>query len=74
MIKKILLVDTIQKANEFVDIAQKFSEDITVERGKYVVDGKSLLGVLSLNLSLPIGVCISDSDEDISKELDKFSI
>lgn len=74
MIKKILLVDTIQKAKEFVDIAQKFSEDITVERGKYVVDGKSLLGVLSLNLSLPIGVYMSDSDEEISKELDKFSI
>lgn len=74
MIKKILLVDTIQKAKEFVDIAQKFSEDVTVERGKYVVDGKSLLGVLSLNLSLPIGVCISDFDEDVSKELDKFSI
>ena len=38
----------------------KFETDIDLESGKYVVDAKSILGILSLNLSYPLDVVVHD--------------
>ena len=36
--------------NKFVKICEKYSEEIDVSAGRYIVNGKSILGLLSLNL------------------------
>lgn len=47
----------------FVELARNVDGDINVAHDKYVVDGKSLLGLMSLDLSKPIKVTvISDND------------
>ena len=74
MIQKILLIDTMQKVKDFAGITQQFAEEVTVTRGKYVVDGKSLLGLYSLNLSLPITVIYHDIDEEKGKQFSLFEI
>ena len=47
-----------KKVKEFVDIASHYAGKIKVSSGKYVVDGKSIMGMFSLelrdNLSLEI--------------------
>lgn len=60
-------INTIEKAKEFVSICSKYHNgDILVKQNKYAVDGKSILGIFSLNLVEPVKV-IMDSKNDNSK-------
>jgi len=44
-------IENISDLYLFVDKASQIDGDIIVKRGKFAVDGKSLLGVLSLDMS-----------------------
>lgn len=58
---------TIQDVKDFVEISSKYDDsDIVVKQGRYKVNGKSILGIFSLNLLEPVKVII-DSDYDNSK-------
>lgn len=60
-------INTIERAKEFVSICSKYHDgDILVKQNKYAVDGKSILGIFSLNLVEPVKV-IMDSENDNSK-------
>lgn len=48
--KEYVRIKGIERAKEFVAKAMPVVGDIVVTRGKFAVDGKSLLGVLSLDL------------------------
>lgn len=69
---------TVRDVTELSQISATFPRnvEIDVSHGKYEVDGKSLLGLLSLNLSEPVTVTISDSYEleDKIKEFDKWVV
>lgn len=47
-------INTIDNLKQFAEMAYKILDDITVYQGKYVIDGKSILGLMSLNLNSPI--------------------
>lgn len=44
--------------NKFVKICERYSEEIDVSAGRYIVNGKSILGILSLNLLDDVTVTI----------------
>ena len=56
-----------QNVKAFVNIANRYPYDIDLRVGRHVVDGKSILGIFSLDLSKPIDLNIyADGDiEDI---------
>lgn len=49
-------VYSIPDVSTFVAKAIKVDDDITVKQGRYVIDGKSLMGVFSLDLTREIVV------------------
>lgn len=49
-------------ARKFINEASKFISDIDVIKGRYVIDGKSAMGIFTLDLSKPIDVEIHSSD------------
>lgn len=50
---------TIQDVKDFVEVSSKYYDcEIIVKQGKYSVDGKSILGIFSLNLLEPVTVII----------------
>ena len=54
-----------ENVKTFVNIANRYPYDIDLRVGRHVVDGKSILGIFSLDLSKPIELCIhSDEDAD----------
>lgn len=58
---------TIQDVKDFVKISGKYYDgNIVIEQDRYRVDGKSILGIFSLNLLEPVEVII-DSGDDNSK-------
>lgn len=71
---KILLND-IDKVKAFVAIVTKFDCDFDLTAGRYVIDAKSMMGIFSLDLKLPLNLTIhSDDTEEILKELDAFLV
>ncbi len=60
-------LNSISDAKDFVNICSKYHDsEIDVKQGRHVVDGKSILGIFSLNLLEPVKVII-DSEKDSSK-------
>lgn len=72
-----ILLDKIDKVKEFVHIAESVPEDVTVVSGRYVIDGKSIMGILSLNLLEPVTVDVLTSNTDLKiqffKRLETFA-
>lgn len=59
-------INTIEKAKEFASICSKYNdEDIIVKQNRYVVDGKSILGIFSLNLLEPVKVIIDSENDNV---------
>lgn len=55
---------TIKDVNDFVSVCMQYSDgEIDVKQGRQIIDGRSILGIFSLNLLEPLKV-IFDSDND----------
>ena len=65
---KLALAEDIKK---FVNEARTFTSDINGRSGNYVVDGKSILGLFSINTSNPIEIELVSSDLE---EIEKFNV
>ena len=66
-----ILLNKIEDINKFLKITSSYEGDINVYKGMHIVDGKSLLGIMSLDLSRPVEVAIitnNESEEDKFKE------
>lgn len=68
-----LLINSIEKVKRFVNINTNLLGDIDVCSGKYVIDGKSIMGCFSLDLSKELDVVITaDSTEDIDHIIEEY--
>lgn len=54
---------SIKSVKEFVNITNNFIGDVTLKSDRYVVDGKSIMGIFSLDLSKPIEVEITPAEK-----------
>lgn len=63
--KKTILIDTIPKVKDFVQQTAKFMYEVKVSSGNYTVDGKSLMGLLSLDLGKPVAVEYEEDDAEL---------
>ena len=70
--KKIML-PTVADAKEFVQMASKCDFDIDVFYNRVVIDAKSILGVLSLDLTRELTVSMNGDNEEYEEYLDKLA-
>ena len=63
-------LNSIAKVNKFVNEMTKFESDIDIISGRYICDSKSVMGVLSYDLSKPVDVQIHS---DTIKEIIRFN-
>ena len=61
--------NTFDKVNEFVKITTALESDIFVKSGRYVVDGKSIMGLYSLDLSKTLELEMIEKAEGESEKL-----
>lgn len=59
---------------KFVNKCSMFEDDVILSSGKYVVNGKSLLGVLSLDLSKLIDIEIDTDDISIKHVFAEYMV
>lgn len=57
-------LNTIADVQNFVNVVNSIQGDIDLTSGRYTVDGKSIMGIFSLNLLDPIKVTAQTADYD----------
>ncbi len=68
-------LSTIADVRDFVNIVAKSETDIDLASGRYVVDGKSIMGIFSLDLLSPIKLTAhSDDTDELFEALDRFIV
>lgn len=74
MIEKKIFFKTLDDVKKFVSVVSTKTYDIELLSGKYVVNAKSVMGVLSLDLTSPITmIANTDNDDSLLKEIEAFS-
>ena len=69
MTKVKVLLDSIDKVKNFVNILIKFDCDFEISSSRYTIDTKSIMGIFSLDLSQPLDMIIH-KDGDVSDILE----
>ena len=72
MKKMFIKINDISDVSAFVNHASKVEKDVTIYKGKYVINGKSLLGMFSLDLTSGILVEFPKDEKDFEKFLKEF--
>ncbi len=57
-----VMLDTMPKVQEFVKLLVAVPYEVDLVSGRYTIDAKSILGILSLDLSKPIELRIYSDD------------
>lgn len=70
-----ILLPNINSVREFVNIACKYSGDMVIKSNEYIINAKSIIGILSLDLSEPINLSIEDENcDDFIKNIRKYLV
>ena len=66
---------TISDVRDFVNAVAAFEDEIDLQSGRYIVDGKSIMGIFSLDLLSPITVIAhTEYADDFFAKLEKFLV
>ncbi len=71
MKKAKISLNTVEKVREFINVASELDCDLDLVSGRRVIDGKSMMGIFSLDLTKPIEMNIN-TQEDIDYILKVF--
>ena len=63
-----LRIDKIDDLKNFVNLAGKLKSNAEVVSGRFIVDAKSIMGMLSLNLSQPVSLIIRSIDDSETED------
>ena len=56
-----VLLTSVADVKDFVDAAMTYPHDVDVLTGRYVVNGKSIMGLFSIDLSRPVMVRLAQA-------------
>ena len=63
-----VVLNTIDKVKHFIEKVILFEQDVDIVTGRYVVDAKSILGIFSNDLTIPMDCVIHTDDEKICEK------
>ena len=71
-----IMLSTIVDVRDFVNAVVSFGGDVDLSSGRYVVDGKSIMGIFSLDLLHPIDMTIhgESGTDDLMAKIDRFIV
>jgi len=72
---KNIKLSTIADVRDFVNAVAAFDGEVDLSSGRYVVDGKSIMGIFSLDLLSPITMTVQSGDADgLFTKIEKFIV
>ena len=72
--KMYVAINDINKITEFVQKASQVDGDVICTKGRYTIDGKSIMGVFSINTSEGIMVEYPETAIDFEEYLSQFKV
>lgn len=70
--KLTLKLKDMNEVKRFVDITSQYSEDMALVHGRYVVDAKSILGIISMDLNQPVELVCDHVNDNLVNDLKEF--
>ena len=70
--KLTLKLKDMNEVKRFVDITSHYSEDMALVHGRYVVDAKSILGIISMDLNQPVELVCDHVNDNLVNDLKDF--
>ena len=68
-----ILLNTIEKATNFVHLSNLAPFDIDIQSGRYLMDAKSIMGLFSIDLRNPLKLrIVSDDNKAIDRYLESI--
>ncbi|MBQ6625787.1 MAG: HPr family phosphocarrier protein [Ruminococcus sp.] len=76
MYKSTIMIKDIDTAREFVDkMAQFMDTEVTLNSGDYSIDGHSIIGIISLDITKPIEVVIGyNATDELLETIKQYAI
>ena len=75
MAETLIKLNTINEVAEFCDLTSKNKGDVLLMSGRYIINGKSFQGIISLDLSKPIKIEVDEPiDAEFAEGIKKFII
>ena len=74
MKQKKIMIPSVAEAKDFVFRASECDFDINVFYNRIIIDAKSILGLLSLDLTKTLTVKCYGEDEDFNRVLSKYAV
>ena len=74
MKKMYVAINTINKAIEFVQKASQVNGDVICTKGRYAIDGKSIMGIFSIDISEGIMVEYSETVTDFEEYVSRLKM
>ncbi len=69
-----IALTTINDVKNFVDTVSRCDFAIDLSSGRYTVDGKSIMGIFSLDLSKPISLLAYTDDPSFAESMTPFTV
>ena len=70
-----ITLSSIQDIRKFVNEVTLLDYEVDLEQGRYIVDAKSIMGIFSLDLRMPICMTVnSDSCDHILASIEKYIV
>lgn len=70
-----IMLTTIVDVRDFVNAVNTINGDVDLVSGRYTVDGKSIMGIFSLDLMSPIKVIVSEENYDeLAEKIGRFTV
>ena len=70
--KLTLKLKDMNEVKRFVDITSQYSEDMALVHGRYVVDAKSILGIISMDRNQPVELVCDHVNDNLVNDLKDF--
>ena len=68
-------LSTIADVRDFVNAVASFDGEVDLSSGRYIVDGKSIMGIFSLDLLSPIKLTVhSDNADELLAKIKPFIV
>ena len=72
MASKMVKITTISDVKDLINYTRAVDGDVLIKKGTYVVDGTSILGVLSLDMSTPVEIVYPQNALELEGFLNNF--
>ena len=74
MKEMVISIKGLHDVYDFVAKAQEVEGDVTIRRGRYVVDAKSVLGIFSVDMSQDVTVSYPTTATEFEKFIENFKV